>query len=176
MKRYLIAIDPGTTESGVCIIDTDNLKPIAFGKIVNEDVPSWILKNKPKNGPYQSMEDTEAVIERMQGNSKPVGSEVFLTCEWIGRFDVELHDLGITQRSYILRWEEYRRLCAKEYARNDRGIRCSLADRFAYGQKNYGKGTVKNPGWFYGFFDDIWQAYAIGVAFIDKTREESHEK
>lgn len=169
MRRYLVSIDPGTTESGVCIIDTEDFRPIAFTKIINEELPFWVLKNNPEKGTFINM---EAVIERMY-NPKSASSHVFLTCEWIGRFDVELHDLGITKRSYILRWEEYKYLCGKEYSRNDRGVKNALVDRFAYGEKNYGKGTVKTPGWFHGFGNDIWAAYAIGVSFIDKERLEN---
>ena len=168
MKRYLVAIDPGTTESGVCIINTEDYRPLAFTKINNDDVPYWILCNNPDR---TSFTDVEAVIERMQGNSFSVGSDVFLTCEWIGRFDVELHDLGITSRSYILRREEYKYICGKEYSHNDKGVRGALVDRFAYGEKNYGKGTIKNPGWFHGFGNDMWAAYGVGVSYIDKAKE-----
>ena len=40
-----------------------------------------------------------------------------------------------------------------------------LVQRFAPGQANHGKGTKKDPGYFYGMKADIWQAYAAGVAF-----------
>lgn len=42
-----------------------------------------------------------------------------------------------------------------------------MSHKFACGAENNGKGTKDNPGWFYGFKGDIWQAYALGVAFFD---------
>ena len=49
----------------------------------------------------------------------------------------------------------------------DSNIRQALVDRFAPGQPNYGKGTKAQPGWFYGFNADIWQAYALAVYAAD---------
>jgi hypothetical protein len=50
----------------------------------------------------------------------------------------------------------------------DSNITQALIDRFAMGRPNRGKGTKAEPGWFYGFRKDIWQAYALGVLEADK--------
>jgi hypothetical protein len=48
-----------------------------------------------------------------------------------------------------------------------------LSHKFACGWNNNGKGTKKDPGWFYKFKGDIWQAYALGVAFYDMKNSEN---
>jgi hypothetical protein len=50
---------------------------------------------------------------------------------------------------------------------NDATIKQALVDRFAYGISNHGKGSKKEPGWFYGFSKDVWAAYAVGVTYHD---------
>lgn len=54
---------------------------------------------------------------------------------------------------------------------NDSGVRLYLWDRFANGEPNYGKGTIRHKGWFYGFSKDMWSAYAIACWSLDKERE-----
>ena len=34
--------------------------------------------------------------------------------------------------------------------------------------RNHGKGTKAQPGWFYGFSADVWQAAALAVYAADK--------
>ena len=54
----------------------------------------------------------------------------------------------------------------------DSNIIQALVDRFAYGERNRGKGTKKEPGFFYGFKADVWQAFALAVTWYDLTMQE----
>lgn len=167
MKDYVIAIDPGTTESGVCIVRTEDYKPLWCAKLPNIAVWKVAMTQLEK---IERNARAQLVIERM-ANHASASSYVFLTCEWIGRFDVMFESDLFSPTAYVYRYEEYRFLCGKEYAHNDKGVKSSLVDRFAYGQPNYGKGTKKAPGWFYGFAADTWSAYAIAVTYIDREQE-----
>ena len=169
MTDYVVAIDPGTTESGVCIVRAEDYRPLWSAKLENREFCSKTLDKLEEL--HAEPAQWSLVIERMY-NPKAASSHVFLTCEWIGRFDFWFKSFTPNNTDYIYRYEEYRSLCGKEYARNDKGIKSALVDRFAYGETNYGKGTKKDPGWFYGFSADAWSAYAIAVTYLDKVLEE----
>ena len=158
----VFAIDPGNVYSGWCVLNLATYEPLAFGKDENGDVlralQAWA-------------DETDAVaIERLQNFGMPVGRTVLETCEWVGRFTQAAEAAGLPV-DYVYRTEEKINLCHSSKA-NDATIRQALADRFAYGTPNGGKGTKKEPGWFYGFRADIWQAYAVGVTWLDRYRQE----
>jgi hypothetical protein len=100
-----------------------------------------------------------------------VGQNVFDTCVWIGRFLQKFTDCGGDTAAYIYRMDERMAICHDSKA-NDTNIRRALIDRFAEHDKQTGKGTKNNPDWFFGFRADIWMAYAVGVTFIEKQKEE----
>ena len=156
----ILAIDPGTTESAYCLID-DDYKPIEFGKVENEgflfELKHELLFNK-------------IVIEMVASYGMPVGREVFETCVWIGRFQQRTLDSSVTKVNLMYRKDVKMNLCNTTKAK-DSNIIQALIDRFAYGVPNRGKGYKKSPGYFYGFKADIWQAYALGVAYLDKKEE-----
>ena len=153
--------------SGVCLILSSDMRPIWCAKVENEKLMGEVLTQIYDN--HLTHFNFRVVIERMQGNNMPVSSDVFETCEWIGRYTQLFLNLnGVDFVEYVYRRDEYRALCANIYTHNDKGVRQALVDRFAYGQPNYGKGTKKEPGWFYGFSADSWSAYAVGVTYLDK--------
>lgn len=160
----IFAIDPGNVYSGWCVLDIATFEPLAFGKDINEDV----MKAMRAWGNGIDGIDV-VVIERLQSYGMPVGRTVLETCEWVGRFTQYADSIGSIPVEYVYRQEEKLDICHSPRA-NDATIRQALADRFAFGVRNGGKGTKKEPGWFYGFKADIWQAYAVGVTWIDRYR------
>ena len=93
---------------------------------------------------------------------------MFGTCVWIGRFIEQLSCCcDIVQT--LPRQTVKAHLCQSVRAK-DSNVRQALVDRFAPGETNYGKGTKKAPGFFYGFSADIWQSFALAVTYNDLIR------
>jgi len=158
----ILAIDPGSTESGWVIIDADR-RPIRFGKHPNEHLLARIATD-----PLLTADRT--VIEMVASYGMAVGAEVFDTCVWIGRF----HHASTVRTG--IEPELIKRLPVKVHhchsaKANDSNIRQALCDRFALGETNHGKGTKATPGFFYGFHADVWAAFALAVYAADTIEE-----
>ena len=155
----ICAIDPGSTESAYCLMGSD-AKPHLFAKVANNDI-NLLIRNYAPNL-------TAVVIERVASYGMPVGREVFDTCEWIGRFTQTAADQKIPV-NYVLRQEEKLAICKSPKA-NDATIRRALIDRFAVHDFKNGKGTKKNPDFFYGFKADCWAAYSVALVYLHRKK------
>ena len=155
----VLAIDPGNIESAYVLMD-EHYKPIEFGKIKNED----LLKKYMTEVPFPIYD--KCVIEMVASYGMAVGKEVFETCVWVGRF----LQASEVETKLIYRKDVKMNLCGQTRAK-DSNIRQALIDRFAQHDLKNGKGTKKNPDWFYGFKADIWQSYACGVTYLDSQLE-----
>lgn len=153
----ILAIDPGNIESAYVVLD-DNLKPIEFAKVKNKE-----LLNSIRNNEFY---EKHVAIEMIASYGMAVGKEVFETCVWIGRFQEAILNISMPHIRYIYRKDEKVNLCNSMKAK-DSNIIQALIDRFAPNTPNKGKGYKKEPGWFYGFSKDIWQAYAVGITYHD---------
>lgn len=155
----LLAIDPGSTHSAYVVVD-DDLEPIWFDKIPNHDLLQL---------PHLHVVD-EVVIEQIghYGTGMPAGQTVFDTCVWIGRF-WQVRAWHPNPVHLVPRREVKLHLCGQAKA-NDGNVRQALIDRFASEQRNSGKGVKNEPGFFYGFHSDIWQAMALAVYWMDTTQ------
>jgi hypothetical protein len=156
----LLAIDPGTTRSGWVVINADTRQPVTFGKDLNLE-----LLHRLENGVIGRT--PTIVIEMVASYGMAVGAEVFETCVWIGRYQQAITHRTYDEPELVKRHPVKLHHCHSARA-SDTNIRQALVDRFAPGQPNHGKGTKTNPGWFYGFHADIWQAYALAVYAADE--------
>lgn len=151
----ILAIDPGTIQSAM--ICWDGKKIIGFTKTEN-----GFIRNQLR----ECERDCPLVIEEI--NPYKIGMTIRDTILWSGIFQ-EAWEHQFRKVYYLPRREVAKHLCGIGSGFNDSMIIAALADRFAYGQKNRGKGTKKNPGFFYGFKADIWQAFALAVTWWDKN-------
>lgn len=169
-KHYCLAIDPANIESGWVLMDANTYEPIEFGKTANEDFRDMIYSGRFGDERIEGSDECLVAIEMVASYGMPVGKEVFDTCVWIGRF-VEscIKARQGYSRLYVDPELVYRKnvkthLCGHTNAK-DTNVRQALIDRFA--KTASGKGTKKEPDWFYGFRADMWQAYAVGVTYLD---------
>ena len=156
----ILAIDPGNVETAYVLIGDDR-KPLEFGKVDNETMLEYVLHR------FAHGEKPEVVaIEMVASYGMAVGASVFQTCVMIGRLTEAARLLGFPVE-YVYRMEEKMAICHDSKAK-DANIRQALIDRFAQHDFKNGKGTKKNPDWFYGFAKDEWAAYAVGITHLDK--------
>lgn len=152
----ILAIDPGNEQSAYVLM-SKGLLPLEFKKTSNDTVLKRILQLTDMHGEFT------IAIEMVASYGMPVGREVFETCFWAGMF---WQAANVKDKRLIYRMDEKLNLCHDSRAK-DANIRQALIDRFASGTPNGGKGSKKEPGWFYGFSADVWQAYAVGVTCAD---------
>lgn len=153
--KEVFAIDPGNIDSAYAIVDM-NYTPVQFGKTENERLIDIIKSNTANT----------FVIENIASFGMPVGREVFETCIFIGRLKEIIESRGGCAE-LMFRKDVKMNMCNSTKAK-DGNIIQALKDRFG------DKGTKANPGWFYGFKGDCWQAYALGVTYIDKLKEKNN--
>lgn len=153
IKTAVIAVDPGTAESGVCVLDSIN-GPFHAVKLPNYKVLRY-LKSKPH---------WRLAIETIQPRGMAIGEETIRTCIWIGRF-LEAH--GGPHR-LVKRSEVKLHLCGSMQAK-DQNIRQALIDRYGI------PGTKAAPGLLYGFSADKWSALAIGITALETPETEESQ-
>jgi hypothetical protein len=146
----IIALDPGTRETG-CIL-LDGYSPIYADVMPNANVIPWL---------QTFGRATSLACEWVQSYGMPVGAEVFDTVRWIGRFQQAWHSPDAVQ--FITRKTVCLHICNSPRA-NDATIRQALLDRYG------GKAAVGNkasPGPLYRVKSHAWQALAVGLTAYD---------
>ncbi|MGI4717225.1 MAG: hypothetical protein ACRYGO_07370 [Janthinobacterium lividum] len=111
----ILAIDPGTTESGWCVYDGQSV--VASGVFDNAGMLETVMET-----PAQRL-----AIEMIASYGMAVGREVFETCVWIGRFKQAFRDPDAVELVY--RKDVKLHLCGTTKAK-DPNVRQALLDLF----------------------------------------------
>lgn len=156
----ILAIDPGTYHSAWVVWDGISIS--SKGKLTNESFRSLI-----ESGRFKDCEVVAMEMVGHYGRGMPAGQEVFDTCVWIGRIlelmGGKLEEGGIVD--LVARQRVKLHICGTSTAK-DANIRQALIDRFG------APGTKKNPNHItYGVTADIWQAFALGVTYVDQESQ-----
>lgn len=139
----ILAIDPGTTESGFVVFAGDRVR--ASGVLPNAAMLDYIVAHHAID---------ILAIEKIEAMGMAVGAEVFETVHWSGRFLQAWHDpdavVRCTRRAVKLH------LCGSARAK-DPNIRQALLDTLGP------VGIKSNPGPCYGVKSHAWAALAVAV-------------
>jgi len=153
----ILAIDPRNVESAYVV--WNGKKVLAKGKEENQHF-LWHTLHE------YSCTCKLTVIEQIKSYGMAVGDTIFDTVFWTGRFFHEVERWGGMAHRFP-RMDVKMHLCHTTRAKDGNVIQ-ALVDRFAKDTPNKGKGSKKNPGFFYGFKSDIWQAFALAVTYYDR--------
>lgn len=159
----ILAIDPGNTQSAYVVLQHDTRRPVEFDKISNHALLGRLSCIAEEH------ELSAIAIEMVASYGMPVGADVFETCVWIGRFTQHADGFYHQPPVDLVKRQPVKLHHCHSSKATDANISQALKDRFAPGERNHGKGTKADPGWFYGFAADVWQAYALAVYVADTT-------
>lgn len=146
----LLALDPGTTETGFCVFDAGRIRD------------SGVLENGQALKFLRTALFDHLAIEWIESFGMPVGREVFETVRWIGRFQQAWGDPDAVL--FVPRREVKLALCGSARAK-DANVRQALLDRLGP------QGTKKAPGPTYGVKSHAWSALAVAVVAQERLRK-----
>lgn len=142
----ILAIDPGTVESGFCILQDGRV--VDSGVDNNAEVLKSVIANR----------SDVLAIEMIASYGMPVGREVFETCVWIGRYVQAWREPDRVRLIY--RKDVKLHLCGTPRAK-DGNVRQALLDKLGP------VGTKKAPGPLYGVKSHAWSALAVGITAFE---------
>ena len=150
----VIAIDPGPSRSGWVLLDADgNVRHACV--MNNEEAVARLAA-------VQTGSHLRLAVEWISSFGMPVGSEVFDTVRWVGRFQQAWHKPEAVM--LIPRAEVKLTLCHSSRAK-DPNVRQALIDLYqpTGGGACPQVGTAKKPGPLYKVHTHAWAALAVAV-------------
>lgn len=170
MSKTILGIDPGSEESGYCIID-DKFVIYEAGKVSNADLIDMIVRMIDEG----SLD--EIAIESIQSYGMTMGKTTIETCYMIGRV-IQVCEIWPTSL-FLYPRPEYGKAIVGSNKLNDALIRSALENRFgSYDkgkpEKKLKNGTIKQefkpdgPLFLLAGESDKRSAFAVAVYHIDK--------
>lgn len=152
----ILAIDPGTTQSGFVFLEDHSVA--SSGVLPNPEILELLAA-------YTGL----VAIEMFQSFGMSVGREVFETIRWVGRYQQASQDPEAVRLIYRRDVKMY--LCNSAEAK-DSNVRQALLDRFPAtgGGKTPQIGTKAQPGPLYGVTSHAWSALAVAVTALATLR------
>lgn len=157
-----LAIDPGPTECGLCILKEQ--KPVAFANFPVDVV----LEDLRGNGEGFCALAEACVIEEYKpfgrvlpgGKAAAVSPQSADVLRFIGRVEELCHQRGLPV-TFVSRLEVVKYITGSgSRAKSDTRVREALIRNF--GGKGKAVGTKKSPGLLYGCSKHAWAAFAVG--------------
>lgn len=137
----ILAIDPGTHESGYVLYDG---RVLEAGVLPNHDLLQRVAND-----------DSDVLaIEKVVSYGRAVGQEVFDTCEWAGRFR---QVWGCPDETLSVTRLQVKQALGLKGAADDAKVNARLREVIG------DKGTKANPGPTFGVVSHAWAA--LGVAY-----------
>jgi hypothetical protein len=140
--RVILAIDPGTHESGFCLYAES--KVVTSGVMDNADLLKIVRDDN----------SDVLAIEKIVSYGSAVGQETFDTCVWIGRF---MEAWGQPDDVMLIPRRAVKRHLCGPGKWGDPDVSKALTALLG------GKGTKKEPGGTFGVKSHAWSALGIAV-------------
>lgn len=159
----LLAVDPGSQESGFVEYDPRANAILEHGTIANNQLLARCYRRRSLAGEHH-------LVLEMVDVFGMAGRTVFQTCVWIGRF---IEGWGARDFTTLTRHDVKMHLCHTKRS-DDSMVRAALIERWggeavAIGGK--GKGKKKTPrGPLHGVATHAWSALAVAVTWTDAQK------
>lgn len=146
----ILAIDPGTEESGWCVYLPEYKEILWCGVMPNAEMADFIKDSSESNGA------DHLAIEMVASFGMAVGKEVFRTVWWTGRFAQQWMNKTGNLPMEVFRKDVKVHLCGTTKAK-DKNIRVALIDLIGP------RGNKKEPGPTYQVKSHAWSALAVAI-------------
>lgn len=151
MKPPILAIDPGTQQSGWAVLDSGRVKESGVSPNASVLERIRVLGGYIKAGLHAPM---TLAVERFEARGMAIGDESVETVMWTGRFIQAWHHPEAVVR--VKRSAVKLHLCGTTRAK-DANVRQALIDKLGP------PGTKKAPGPTHGVASHAWAALAVAV-------------